>query len=324
MSPLRHALGIDIGGTKIAIGVVAADGRVLASRRVATESHRGPPEATRRIAQAVRQTLQECGLEIRNMAGVGVGCAGPVDPALGTVNNPHTLPGWENWNIVDSLQCALDQPVWLENDADAAALGEYYYGAGQGIDTLAMLTFGTGVGGAVIVGGSIYRGTGGGHPEIGHLPVASGGVTCYCGRPGCLESIASGPAIASAGTNCGFADAAQVFAAAAAGQAAADRILTGVRDAIATAIWTLLHTHWPARIILGGGLVDAHPEFFLTAARAPIPHASLMAGAAVEIARASLGNQAGLIGAARWASERSSAAVQSRPGTCLPLPLPSP
>ena len=135
MNSPDYALGIDIGGTKIAIGVVAADGRVLACRTLPTESRQGIRDATERVAMAVRQVLQDCGLDCDTMAGVGIGCAGPVNPLSGEINNPHTLPGWEGWNIVNSLKRTLDLPVWLENDADTAGLGEYYYGSGRGAAT---------------------------------------------------------------------------------------------------------------------------------------------------------------------------------------------
>jgi glucokinase len=319
MNPLRLALGLDIGGTKIAIGVVATDGRVLASNTIATESRRGPQDATARIAQAVRQTLQDCGRESREMAGVGVGCAGPVNPLTGVIHNPHTLPGWDGWAIDSSLRCALDLPVWLENDADVAALGEYYHGAGQAADNLAMLTLGTGVGGALIVGGEIYRGANGEHPEIGHMPILFGGAKCYCGRSGCLESITSGPAIAAAGAPFGLGGAAQVFAAAVAGHPAANQILAEVRNAVGAAIWTLAHVYFPARIILGGGQVDAHSAFFLEAARAPLHHTPLISRSTVEITSARLGKQAGLVGAARWAIERSIATNDRLRRTSAPL-----
>jgi glucokinase len=313
------AVGIDIGGTKIAIGIVAAGGRVLASRTIATEPRLGYQDATRRITTAVRQTLQDSGTEGREMAGAGVGCAGPVNPLLGEINNPHTLPGWEGWNIVRSLSRELDMPVWLENDADAAALGEYYHGAGQGADSLTMLTIGTGVGGAVVVRGEIYRGADGEHPEIGHMPIFFGGIKCYCGRQGCLESIVSGSAIAAAGERVGFESAAHVFAAATEGHPAAGQVLAGVQRALDAATWTLLHTHLPARIILGGGLVDAHPDFFVDAVRATVGRARLLSRAIV-VAPARLGNQAGLIGAARLAIERK-ATCGAPASHLLPLSL---
>ena len=109
--------------------------------------------------------------------------------------------------------------MWLENDADTAGLGEYYYGSGRGADRLVILTVGTGVGGAVILDGEIYRGFGGEHPEFGHMPISFDGPACYCGRNGCLESLISGPAIADAGRPLGHPSGASVFVAAAAADA---------------------------------------------------------------------------------------------------------
>jgi glucokinase len=225
-----------------------------------------------------------------------------VYPLRGIIDNPHTLPGWEHWNIVDALVGELGLPVWLENDADAAALGEYHHGAGHRADCLVMLTFGTGVGGAVLSRGRIFRGASGGHPEIGHMPIAFSGVRCYCGRKGCLESTVSGPAIAAFGQKGGFAGAAEVFAAAKEDASARD-ILATVRGAIEAAIWTLVHVYCPARIVLGGGLVEAYPQFFLEAARNAARGATLISQPPVAIAAAQLGNRAGLVGAACWALE---------------------
>ncbi len=320
-----HALGIDIGGTKIAIGVVAADGRVLTSHTLSTESRRGIRDATERVTTTVRRVLQDCGLDCHTMAGVGVGCSGPVNPLSGEINNPHTLPGWEGWNIVSSLTRTLDLPVWLENDADAAGLGEYYYGSGRGADRLVMLTVGTGVGGAVILDGEIYRGVGGEHPELGHMPISFDGSACYCGRNGCLESLISGPAIADAGRPLGLTDAAAVFAAAAAADARAERVLAPVRRAVEVAAWNVLHSFLPARIVLGGGLVQAHPAFFAEAAQAAVSGSRLHPRGAATIVPAQLGNPAGMIGAARWAMVRSARlagppSITAPQPTCLPCP----
>lgn len=300
-------MGVDIGGTKIAVAIVAADGRVLAERTLPTRSRDGFPDGLGRMAGAVREVMLESGKTAGDLAGIGVGCAGPVDPVRGEINNPHTLPGWTGAPIVQALSGELDLPVWLENDADAAALGECFFGAGQGFDPVVMLTIGTGVGGAVIARGEIFRGAGGEHPEIGHLPVSFEGAACYCGRRGCLESIVSGAGIGAAGEEIGLPHAAAVFAAAAAGNAGAAAILGRVRRAIEAATWTVLHTYFPARIILGGGLVEAHETFFVAAARAARADAHLVAHAPVEIVPARLGNRAGLVGAAGWARQRRSA-----------------
>ncbi|WP_414660682.1 ROK family protein [Horticoccus sp. 23ND18S-11] len=318
MKPHACAVGVDIGGTKIAVGVVAADGRVLAERTLPTDSRAGVLDGLTRIAAAVREVMHEAKKTNANVAGLGIGCAGPVDPVRGVIDNPHTLPGWPRAPIVAALTHELGVPVWLENDADAAALGECYYGAGRGLDPVVMLTFGTGVGGAVITRGEIFRGVGGEHPEIGHMPISFAGAPCYCGRSGCLESIVSGTAIAEAGKAIGLINAAAVFAAAAAGNAEAAAILSHVRRALDAAIWTVLHAYCPARIILGGGLVEAQEAFFTTAARTARVNAHLVAHTAVEIVPARLGARAGLVGAAGWALQRSQA--HGRPAAHAPHP----
>ena len=309
MSSARHALGIDIGGTKIALGVVAEDGQVRARASFPTDARQGFDSAVRRIVTAARTIIDESGVNPAAIVGAGIGCAGPVNPRTGVIDNPHTLPGWEGRNIVDVLAAEFDLPVWLENDADAAALGEYHHGAGQGADRIVMLTFGTGVGGAVVLGGEIYRGAGGEHPEFGHMPATPGGPACYCGRHGCVESLASGPAIAAAGRVYGFADTKQVFDAAGS-DTCAHFVIADARCAIDAAIWGLLHSFLPERIVLGGGLVEAQPAFFLEAARAAVGRARLLSGATVTVVPAQLGNGAGMIGAARWALDR---AAQSQP-----------
>src|SRR4029079_6704818 len=132
-----------------------------------------------------------------------------------------TLTGWDRCNIVAPLSERFRVPVCLENDADAAVFGECAAGAGRGCDPVVMLTFGTGIGGGAVVSGHIYRGVRGEHPELGHIPTSADRLECYCGIGGCLESVASGTAIAQAGAEAGYADARAVFAAADQGEARA-------------------------------------------------------------------------------------------------------
>jgi glucokinase len=186
----------------------------------------------------------------------------------------------------------------MENDADAAASGEARFGAGRGSDPMVMLTFGTGIGFAAIVKGQIYRGVAGEHPEAGHIPTIAEGPECYCGLRGCFEAMASGTAIDAAGKLAGFADGRAVFAAAATGNPVAVGILDAATAATATAIWTLAHTFLPQRFVLGGGLIDDHFELFARPARDALSRAVLLPKGRVEIARASLGNDAGVVGAA--------------------------
>jgi glucokinase len=189
----------------------------------------------------------------------------------------------------------------LENDADAAALGECFVGAGRGADPVAMLTFGTGIGGAVVLKGKVYRGVNGEHPELGHVPVRAKGPQCYCGARGCLEALASGTAIGLAGQALGLADAREVFAAARAGNLAAARIVARALEATASATWTLLHTFLPQRLILGGGMMAEYYELFAAVVRERIGAATMAPREQISVLPAALGNDAGVVGAASLA-----------------------
>lgn len=299
------AVGIDIGGTKMAVAAVDASGAILARAVVPTEAERGFSRAVDRLADAVRQVLAPSGAADRRLAGIGVGCAGPLDPARGLINNPYTLAGWTGCDIVTPLRERFGVAAWIENDADMAALGECFVGAGRGADPVVMLTFGTGIGGGAIVGCEIYRGVGGEHPELGHVPALPDGPACYCGTRGCLEAVASGTAIGKAGQAAGFADARAVFAAAKAGDAAARRVVDRALQGTVTAVWAFLHTFLPRRLILGGGVMDDHFDLFAAALRPALAATTMTPRGAVEVVRAALGNDAGLVGAAAMAMRRA-------------------
>src|SRR6185436_18991974 len=248
-----RAVGIDIGGTKIAIATVDMAGAVLRETTFPTESSQGFAFGLLHIREAVMRVVADTGWTTQDLAGIGIGCAGPVDPGRGTIHNPHTLPGWVDADIVSPLREAFGCPVVLENDADMALLGEYRAGAGRGFDPVVMLTFGTGIGGAAVRGGVLLRGVGGEHPELGHVPVDPGGPRCYCGASGCFESLASGTALTAAARIVGLSDGAELLARAREGDDTARRIRADALAATASATWTILHTLLPERIVLGGG-----------------------------------------------------------------------
>ena len=293
------ALGIDIGGTKIAVATVVGGGEILREVALPTESERGFASGVARITEAALRVLEESGWGPSELPGIGIACAGPVDPRRGTIENPHTLPGWSGGNIVAALGETFSCPMVLENDADMALLGECYAGAGRGFDPVVMLTFGTGIGGAVRIGDAILRGVGGEHPELGHVPIDPAGPRCYCGANGCFEILASGSALAAAARERGLADARELLARAAEDDSAAGMVRNRALAATATAAWTILHTVLPQRLILGGGMMDEHYELFAAAVAETMRRATLVPAARVSVARAQLGNRAGLVGAAR-------------------------
>ncbi len=306
MTQTRQAIGIDIGGTKTVVAAVDGAGRVRARAGFATDSQRGFSNCLAELMENIRRVLTEANWTPEAFSGIGIGCTGPVNPRRGTIHNPYTLPGWDGADIVTPLREAFRVPTRLENDADVAALGEFQFGAGRGATPLVMVTLGTGVGGAILVNGQFYRGVNGEHPELGHIPVQPDGPKCYCGTHGCWESLASGTAIAAAGKPFDFHDSRAVFAAAPA-EANAAAIVQRAVNATAAATWTILHTILPQRIILGGGIGEEHFDVFATPMRQQIARATQIPKNNVEIVKAHLGNDAGVIGAAYLAFQGTNA-----------------
>jgi glucokinase len=307
VSETTKAVGIDIGGTKTVVAAVDGSGSVHGRTSFETRSDRGFGVGLAELMEAINFVLKAAGWRAEELSGIGIGCAGPVNPLRGTLHNPYTLPGWDGMDIVTPLRESFRVPARLENDADAAAVGEGQFGAGRHANPLVMVTLGTGVGGALLINGAIHRGVDGEHPETGHIPVLRDGPECYCGTRGCWESLASGTAIAAAGQAFGFKDSRAVFAAAAS-DANARAIVQRAVDATAIATWTLLHTSLPQRIILGGGIGEEHFETFATAMRRPIARATQIPKDRIEIVKAQLGNHAGVIGAACLAFQNTNSA----------------
>jgi glucokinase len=184
-------LGIDIGGSKTVVAVADADGRVRARRRRPSDLSGDPGRDLERIVADCRAVLDEAGCSVR---GVGVSAPGPIDPERGAIVSPPNLLGWVDVPLRDELARALDLPVWLENDANAAALAEWRFGAGQGCQDLVYLTMSTGIGAGLVLGGRLHRGVSGNAGEVGHVPVEWDGAPCACGRRGCFEAYAGGAA----------------------------------------------------------------------------------------------------------------------------------
>lgn len=293
-----RAIGIDIGGTHIAVGAVAASGEVIAKQELPTNAKAGFDGAITRIAEAAHQAAGAAGWSLAEVDGIGIGCTGPVNPSLGTIDNPFTLPTWEGRNIVAAVENALGIKTHLENDANAALLGELLTGAGRGVDNVVMLTLGTGVGGAVLIGGNLYRGIAGTHPELGHMPIDPNGPACYCGQTGCLESLASGAAIDRAAQAAGMSDGREVFTQWASGNVAAENIVVSVSRSLGRALGVLFHTFLPELIILGGGVMEGDRSRFLQAATDSLCGAALIPSERVRVEQATLGNLAGVVGAA--------------------------
>lgn len=310
----RILVGIDLGGTNVRVGAVTMAGELVASQECPIEARQGPQAGMEKIAGLIACVTDEAGGRLQ---AVGIGSTGPVDRDLGAIQNPYTLPTWENVNIVNLLRERFHVPVTIENDADAAALGESWIGAGRGLPRLCMVTIGTGVGTAFIYDGRIYRGVGGAHCEGGHMLLDPSGPACYCGAKGCWESLASGTAIGAyareqasshptlmadlAGGDLERIDAATVAEAARRGDPLAAGIVDRAAGYIALGLVNLIVLFLPDGIVLTGGVMRSF-DVMETHIRSVIARHSILSPVdRVALRLARLGQQAGTIGAARAA-----------------------
>ncbi len=188
-------LGIDVGGTKVALCVGELGGALRAERTVPTELSGDARRDVAHLAEAAREVVAEAGLPLAEIQAVGVSLPGPLDTEGARVLNPPNLPGWHDVPVRDELRDALDGlPVHLENDANAAALAEWHFGAGRGFRSAVYLTMSTGVGGGVILDGRLHRGRNWSAGEIGHMALVWDGEPCFCGLHGCVEAYLGGRA----------------------------------------------------------------------------------------------------------------------------------
>lgn len=182
---------VDIGGTKIAVGIVDDNGRVFSRRQSPTDPE-NYANCLETISSMLRETAREAGAEI---SGIGIGSTGPVDPIRGEFGDVDFLPGWRGKNLVNDLARIFKVSAALENDGDAAALAEAGWGAGRNRTRLIYVTVGTGIGGGFVFDRKLYRGVDGAHPEVGHQVLDPAGPKCSCGFRGCWEALAAGPAM---------------------------------------------------------------------------------------------------------------------------------
>ncbi|MBF8189320.1 ROK family protein [Nonomuraea sp. K274] len=261
---LPPVLSLDIGGTKLAAGVVTGDGRIHGWQVTPTRREEGPRQVLARLFDLGRKAVADAGEP--EVAAVGISCGGPLDTATGVLGCPPHLPGWIDVPVGALAAEAFGVPSALENDATAAALGEFRYGAGRGTRTMLYLTVSTGVGGGSVIGGRLHRGAAGNGGELGHVMVRPGGRRCTCGRHGCLEAYASGTAIAERAREAlatgrpsslaavGNPTAEDVSRAVESGDGLAREIWDETTWALGTAITDLVNVFEPELVVLGGGV----------------------------------------------------------------------
>jgi glucokinase len=296
--------GIDIGGTKIAVALENDAGERIAARRLRTEVQLGPTRILEGISRAIEEMLAATKT---SLTAIGIGCPGPIDIARGLVLSPANLPDWVDFPIVELIKGSFGVPVALDNDANAAALGEYFHGAGRGFKDVFYVTISTGIGGAIICEGQIHHGVEAGAGEIGHTIVDADGVRCRCGTRGCLETIASGTGIArrmreALATQRNTVNLDEITA-----ETVVERVKNG--DATARGIWdetikflavgignavTLIA---PEAVIIGGGVAEAGELLLEPLRQAMGKNVTMLPIEKVEILKASLGSESGVCGA---------------------------
>jgi glucokinase len=294
-----HIGAVDIGGTKIAVGVVDENGRVLARTECPTEAARGPADGIQRMAAMLDQTRAQVG---GALAGIGIGSTGPVDPLTGEIGDLEFLPGWQGANPVHALADRFGLPAAIENDADAVALAEARWGVGRGVASFIYVTVSTGIGGGLVFNGRLYRGVGGAHPEVGHHVIDPAGPACPCGARGCWESLASGPALSrwyTANTpGAPDLDARAICAAAARGDPHAQAAVEHTADYLGLGLANLITLFTPDVIALGGGLMRSRHLFWDRIEATIGVMCKYVPAHQVQLVPTSLGSEAGLIGAA--------------------------
>lgn len=287
-----RAIGIDIGGTSLRAALVDADGKILAREETATLAQAGPQAVVQQIADLVAKIAPDR----TDITGAGISSPGPIDTERGLALGVPTLAGWSDIPIASMIQTALNLPVRLENDAIAAAIGEWKFGAGQGLSHLVYVTISTGIGGGVIADGKVLRGRMGMAGHIGHMTVERDGAPCACGNRGCWEACASGTAFARRIAP-HFPNPKSAFTAATAGNPHALQLVAEEADWLGLGIANLLHLFSPQTVILGGGISNGF-SLLLPGIQQRIQANAMPAFRTVPILPATLGENAGLVGAA--------------------------
>ena len=319
---MTYLVGCDLGGTNIKAGLVdITQEKVLHSKSAPTLAYEGHASVMKRMSELIREMIAEQGLDLNAIEGVGISAPGMLDLQKGTtVFLPNLYGQWRNVPLRDTISKQLDDmPVSMLNDVRAITLGEYTFGAGRGVENIACFAIGTGIGGGVIVQGELVLGIGGTAGELGHQTIDFNGPRCGCGNHGCLEVFASAPAIANMGIKAVqqglttlIADLADldlnkitpelICNAAKQGDEIANEIWEMAGHYIGTGVSNAIVTFGPSRIVISGG-VAAAGDLLLDPIRKTVKERVFVVPTEkIEIVPGDLGNQAGIMGMAKWAS----------------------
>ncbi len=290
--------GIDIGGTKTAIGLGYVDGErteIRSSIRIPTYAKAGPLAFFNRAVKAMDQLMQEQHITREALKGIGIGCTGPIDVGRGIIMNPYTLPGWESFGIVGQFHEVFKVPVSIENDVDVILLGEIALSQ-MYHKNVSLIMFGTGIGISCYQQGSLHTTGSPYHPEMGHTIISESGPACYCGNRGCMESLVSGKALNASAQEAGFNDFEGLYQNYLEADEHAVAIMERILRQMAAGIWNILLVFHSDIVILGGGLMDTFYDFFSEQLLQYIPQSVDFTGNFVFL-RTHPGNLSGMVGA---------------------------
>jgi glucokinase len=310
-------LGVDVGGTKVAAGLVTAQGEILSKVRVPMTSREDGAAGLRSVEKAIDAAFAADALRKSSVVGIGIVSPGPVDPRQGIVVNPGNLPCWRNYPLVAEIRKSRGLPTILDNDANAAALAEARWGAGAGYSSVFYVTIGTGIGTGLVLDGSVYHGRTGAAAEGGHVSIDYRGPLCPCGKRGCIEALTAGPAVARrarekieaggvgarnlltlAGGEPAAVTAEIVAKAWREGDALATAILEETADLLAIWLGNMIDLFDPDVIVLGGGMSEMIAGWFERIRQQTSKWSVNSRCGEIPLVRAKYGQDSGIAGAA--------------------------
>lgn len=311
-------IGFDLGGTKMLATVFDSKFEIVGRERTKTKGYEGAEAGVARIIKTIRKAMNDAKVSDEKLGGIGIGIPGPLDLDQGLILNTPNL-GWTNVRIKDLLEDEFSCPAIIANDVDAGVYGEYRFGAGRNARAVVGVFPGTGIGGGCVYEGNILRGKTGSCMEIGHVQVAPEGPLCGCGRRGCLEAVASRLVIATraaaaayrgqapnllehSGTDLADIRSGALAASVAAGDTVVESIVREAARHIGRAVAGVVHLLGPDIVVLGGGLVEAMTELFVSEVAEAAKQRVLPSFAeSFQVVAATLGDDAGVMGTAAWA-----------------------
>ena len=308
-----HYVGVDLGGSLTRVGLATAGGQILGMESFPTEGDRGPGQVVQGIAGAVETLLERQTEPASSLLGVGIGSPGPLNTPTGVIVNTPNLR-WRAVPMRGMVEEAVGVRAVLENDANAAALGEWWKGAGAGVKSLVCFTLGTGVGGGIVIDGDIWHGASDVAGELGHMTIEAAGRRCNCGNYGCLEAYASATAISvraregiekgrrsslkeAVGGDLGTITSEIVYEQAVSGDAFCREVMTDTARYLAVGVANMLNILNPEVVVIGGGVTRAGDVLFRPLEERIRGRAFPVALEGVRVVPAELGTEAGLIGA---------------------------